>query len=285
MRSEPPARVGLYRRLVGASLERIWENVLDWEHLPWLHHTSFRAIERVDSGPWGWRARVGLHPAEAQQEILLELIIDRAKGEYTARTLEGVGAGTAIRTRLESRQPQATAIEVEFRVPGVEPAAAGAVGDAYVALYTRLWDEDESMMRGREAALSRRRSGSGIGLEAVEIGSLEEVRARAPIVVEANGRPYRIVELGDHLVAHATECPHMLGPLAEAAVEDGCVRCPWHGYRFDLRTSRSADGRGLRLAPAPEVRVDPGTGTVRLCWNERIESRPTARGRASGCFR
>ena len=28
----------------------------------------------------------------------------------------------------------------------------------------------------------------------------------------------------------------MLGPLEEAAVEDGCVRCPWHGYRFDLRT-------------------------------------------------
>jgi len=270
MRSEPPARVGLYRRLVGASLERVWENVLDWEHLPWLHHGAFRAIERVDSGPWGWRARIGLHPAEAQQEILLELIIDRAKGEYTARTLEGAGAGTEIRTRLESRQPQVTAIEVEFRVPGIEPAAADAVGDAYVALYTRLWDEDESMMQGREAALSRRRSGRGAGPETVEIGPLEEVRARAPIVVEAKGRPYRIVELDGHLVAHATDCPHMLGPLAEAAVEDGCVRCPWHGYRFDLRTGFSADGRGLRLAPAPEVRVDPDTGAVRLCWNASV---------------
>jgi nitrite reductase/ring-hydroxylating ferredoxin subunit len=267
MRSEPPLRVGIYRRVVGASLERVWENVLDWEHLPWLHHSSFRAIERVDSGPWGWRARIGLHPAEAQQEILLELITDRAKGEYTARTLEGVGAGTEIRTRLEPRQPQATAIEVEFRVPGIEPAAADALGTAYIALYTRLWDEDESMMRGREAALSRRRSGSGVRPETVEVGSLEEVRERAPLVVEASGRPYRIVELDDRLVAHATDCPHMLGPLAEAAVEDGCVRCPWHGYRFDLRTGRSADGRGLRLAPAPELRVDPGTGTVRLCWN------------------
>ncbi len=80
----------------------------------------------VASGPWGWRARVGLHPAEAQREIFLELIIDRAKGEYPARTLEGVAAGSEIRTRLEPRQPQATAIEVEFRVPGVEPAAADA---------------------------------------------------------------------------------------------------------------------------------------------------------------
>ncbi len=126
MRSEPPARVSVYRRVVGASLERVWENVLDWEHLPWLHHTSFRAIERIASGPWGWRARVGLHSAEAQPEILLELIIDRAKGEYTARTLEGVGAGSEIRTRPEAVEIGSLEA-VRARAPiAVEPGA-GAV--------------------------------------------------------------------------------------------------------------------------------------------------------------
>ena len=29
--------VATYRRRIGASLERVWENVHDWEHLPWLH--------------------------------------------------------------------------------------------------------------------------------------------------------------------------------------------------------------------------------------------------------
>ncbi|TMP97098.1 MAG: hypothetical protein E6L09_13880 [Verrucomicrobia bacterium] len=28
-----------------ASLERIWENVRDWEHLPWLHRRSFLDIQ------------------------------------------------------------------------------------------------------------------------------------------------------------------------------------------------------------------------------------------------
>ena len=48
--------VATYRRAIGASLERVWENVLDWEHLPWLHSGSFADIKCLDAGDWGWRA-------------------------------------------------------------------------------------------------------------------------------------------------------------------------------------------------------------------------------------
>ncbi len=37
--------VGFYRRTIRASLSRVWENVLDWEHLPWLHRSSFSDIK------------------------------------------------------------------------------------------------------------------------------------------------------------------------------------------------------------------------------------------------
>jgi nitrite reductase/ring-hydroxylating ferredoxin subunit len=56
----------------------------------------------------------------------------------------------------------------------------------------------------------------------------------------------------------------MLGPLGDARVVDGCVECPWHGYRFDMRTGRSADGRGLRLATVGRIAVDEGSGEVQL---------------------
>jgi nitrite reductase/ring-hydroxylating ferredoxin subunit len=46
---------------------------------------------------------------------------------------------------------------------------------------------------------------------------------------------------------HGTVCPHLGGPLEGAPLADGCITCPWHGYRFDVRTGRNADGRGLRL--------------------------------------
>jgi nitrite reductase/ring-hydroxylating ferredoxin subunit len=71
--------------------------------------------------------------------------------------------------------------------------------------------------------------------------------------VELDAEEFRVVELRDGtLLAHATTCPHWLGPLG-AAAEDGIVRCPWHGYLFDIRTGESVDGRGYRLASAPRV--------------------------------
>lgn len=55
-----PMTIGAtYEREVAASLERVWENVYDWEHLPWLHSSSFGSIELEESAAWGWRARIG----------------------------------------------------------------------------------------------------------------------------------------------------------------------------------------------------------------------------------
>jgi len=56
----------------------------------------------------------------------------------------------------------------------------------------------------------------------------------------------------------------MLGPLDRAEVTGGELECPWHGYRYDVRTGRSCDGRNLRLHPAPEVQIDSVTGQVML---------------------
>jgi hypothetical protein len=28
-------------------------------------------------------------------------------------------------------------------------------------------------------------------------------------------------------------CPHQGGPLGEGSIENGWLRCPWHGYDYD----------------------------------------------------
>ena len=96
-------------------------------------------------------------------------------------------------------------------------------------------------------------------MEALELGPVAELRESLPRVVAFGGRPFRIVADDDALIAHSTLCPHRLGPLDECEIEDGAVTCPWHGYRYDLRSGRqlSPDGR-LRLAPAPRVEVVAG---------------------------
>jgi len=252
-------RVGLYRREVDAPIERVWENALDWEHLPWLHAGSFSRIEKLHASAAGWRARVGLTPAG--HEILLEVVTHRDAGRYVSRTLEGPGAGTEIWTELAPRGER-TGIEVAFLVPGVPPARAAEAGAGFARLYARLWDEDESMMRRRTRELAVRAATGPTG--PIDLGPLVELRAKLPLLVELGGARVRVLEIAGELVAHATRCPHWLGPLEDAEVLDGgCIRCPWHGYRFDLRSGRSADGRGLRLAPAPRIEVD-AVGRVTL---------------------
>lgn len=255
--------VAVYRRTVRASLERVWENVFDWEHLPWLHNGSFSSIEHVASGDWGWRAKLGLEPPTGEG-ILLELVREGSENRYVARTLAGPGAGSEIWTRLTPDGSARTGVEVEFHVPDVPPDAAEAVGAAFRQLYARLWDEDEAMMLHRSRELASRAEPPAAAPEECELGSLAELRARLPLVVEFAGRSYRVVDLGGELAIHACSCPHRLGPLSDCPVVDGRIRCPWHGYEFDVRSGRSSDGRRLRLPPAPRLVIDAATSGVRL---------------------
>jgi nitrite reductase/ring-hydroxylating ferredoxin subunit len=57
----------------------------------------------------------------------------------------------------------------------------------------------------------------------------------------------------------------MLGPLERGELlSGGIIECPWHGYRFDLRTRACVSGARCALAPAPAVHVDPATSDVTL---------------------
>jgi len=256
--------VAVYRRTVHAGLVSVWDNVLDWEHLPWLHRSTFRSISALDAGPWGWTAKIEAQPGGTANTITIDLRIERPANRYVARTTEGIGTGSEIWTMLTPTTDAETDIEVRFLVPDVEPALAEILRESYPSTYRRLWDEDEAMMKRREAQLAEAEATPPDPDETIDLGRLERVRAQLPLLVEMGGRTYRVVEIERALVAHATVCPHMLGPLEDAPVEGSCVRCPWHGYRFDVRTGRHADGERLRLAPAPRVEIDPVTTDVRL---------------------
>jgi len=259
--------VATYRRSVPVSLERVWENVLDWEHLPWLHDGSFSAATLHEAGDWGWRAKLGLpHRGGPPRSIELELLLAEPGDRYVSRTTEGSGAGSEIWTILESRGPSETAVHVEFWIPGVPVDRVDAVGALFTTLYTRLWDEDESMMCHRQRELDRPAALPIEKREGLELGKFELLRDRLPLDVEVDGLPFRLTLRGEDLAIHSTRCPHRLGPLEEAPDEQDIVRCPWHGYRFDSRTGANCDGRRLRLEPAPEIRIDPCSSQVQLVW-------------------
>lgn len=259
----------VYEREVAASLERIWENVLDWEHLPWLHRDSFVGIREVEAGPEGWRACVLLPQPGEPSPAWIEVCLDRAQLRYVTRTLAGLGKGTEIWTRLNPVADRATHITVEFHLPGVT-ATRGArerdLGTMYTQLYTRLWNEDEGMMIRRQALLDARGAPVTADAGPFPLGPASALRAQLPRVVDAYGARFRIVEIAGELRAHATVCPHRGGPLEDAMPDaEGCIVCPWHGYRFDLQSGKSADGRRLGLSAAPAV-LESSTGEACLVW-------------------
>ncbi len=247
-------RVATLERSIGASVERIFENVLDWEHLPWLHAHAFSAVRLLRRSREGWTARVRLRvPEGPAPEPVIEVAIDRGALRYTTRTASGPGEGTVITTALDPREEHVTAIRVTFDVPGVPAPAAPALGDFYLALYGRLWDEDEAMMRGRQEFLD----GRGRPATPARLRIPAELRGPGPVRVELAGEPVRIDWIDGRPVAHIARCPHQGAPLAEEPAPGGVITCPWHGYRFDLRSGRSCDGRGLSLPGRLRVRPEP----------------------------
>jgi len=194
----------------------------------------------------------------AAREMTIQVVLERESLRYVSATIDGPGKGTEIWTALAPKGEEETGIRVEFLVPDVSPERIATLGAGYRALYERLWDEDEAMMRRRAHWLAQLRTPGPARSDALELGALDELRARLPLVVELGGRPWRLVELGGEIAVFSTLCPHALGPLEEVPVEPGgAVECPWHRYRFDVRSGRSCDGRGLRLAAAPRVAIAP----------------------------
>jgi len=249
---------GVYRRDVRASLDRIWENVFDWEHLDHLHESSFAGCNLLARGEWGWRVRLIAARGDAGRAQTIELRADRPAGRYVTTTIEGVGAGTEIRASLLPRGPRLTAVTVEFHVPESRLDRRAAIGRAYVAAYQRLWDEDEAMMRARESALAGQAAPKMAGPSSIELGGEAEVRANLPLSIALGGERYRLADVDGALMAHAVVCPHWLGPLDESPIVDGAVRCPWHGYRFDIRTGACLSGQRLSLGAAPVVTTSNG---------------------------
>ena len=121
--------VATYRRRVHASLERVWENVLDWEHLPHLHDTSFDYCSLDEAGAWGWR--VWSAPDKSSH---IELCVDA--DQYVARTYAGSDQQSEIWTSLDAVDERVTDIEVSFYLSGIPEEKSGSARRRGHASYT-----------------------------------------------------------------------------------------------------------------------------------------------------
>jgi 3-phenylpropionate/trans-cinnamate dioxygenase ferredoxin component len=77
-------------------------------------------------------------------------------------------------------------------------------------------------------------SGDGIELDEAEVPSAGGVRRVGPWAVgRSRGEVFAV----------SRRCRHQLGDLSQGRVdEDGCLVCPWHQSRYDVRTGEMVSG-------------------------------------------
>ena len=113
--------------------------------------------------------------------------------------------------------------------------------------------------------------------EWVVVGSLAELRTAGRLVTRVGGREVGVIWDESAGVAHGfrNRCPHSGAPLclgrlreresgtpgAYALAGERVLRCPWHGWEFELASGRCLDDPSLRAAV---YRVEIADGVVRV---------------------
>lgn len=89
----------------------------------------------------------------------------------------------------------------------------------------------------------------------VRVGTIEELRSEGCRVIDVNGRPVGVISVGEEFFAIGDRCPHMGASMCTGSLggtfvasdphelvfgmADRVIRCPWHGWEFDLESGRS----------------------------------------------
>ena len=73
--------------------------------------------------------------------------------------------------------------------------------------------------------------------------------------VGAGHHSFAMTHFDGQYAALSSRCPHQGGPLGEGSIENGMLRCPWHGYDYCPLSGKSAFGDAVPTFPV-EVRDD-----------------------------
>jgi len=122
--------------------------------------------------------------------------------------------------------------------------------------------------------------GAGRDRERVEVCPATEFPPGSRAIVSTGSREVGVFNIDGDLFAIANACPHQLAPLCEGRLtgevrapavgeyeltrENRVVRCPWHGWKFDLETGESVFNPHVRTGTY-DVAVEPSQQDTDEC--------------------
>jgi nitrite reductase/ring-hydroxylating ferredoxin subunit len=92
-------------------------------------------------------------------------------------------------------------------------------------------------------------------IKVVDVATLSDLPPGACLSVEASGVLIALFNVEGRIFATANTCPHAGGPLGEGLLHGEVVECPWHGWRFNVRTGVRPENPDFTV-PTYEVQIE-----------------------------
>jgi 3-phenylpropionate/trans-cinnamate dioxygenase ferredoxin subunit len=110
------------------------------------------------------------------------------------------------------------------------------------------------------------------------VAAVSELPPGSRKLVHVKGRPIAVFNIGGEYFGLLNRCPHQGGSLCDGVLtglvessgpgqyrytrKGEILRCPWHGWEFDIRTGQSyCDPQRVRTK-SYQVEIEPGTTVV-----------------------
>lgn len=89
----------------------------------------------------------------------------------------------------------------------------------------------------------------------VKVANTDDLKPGENKVVNVNGTEVALFNVDGHFFATTNTCPHRGGPLGEGMLDGDVVTCPWHGWKFNVKTGVSPVVPTAKV-PTFEIKVD-----------------------------
>ena len=92
----------------------------------------------------------------------------------------------------------------------------------------------------------------------VKVADLADVPPGEMTLVDFQGEPVALANVGGTIYAFSDACTHMAGDLSQGLLEDAIVTCPLHGGQFDVTSGQAVAEPPTEKLKTYRVQVNDG---------------------------
>lgn len=81
----------------------------------------------------------------------------------------------------------------------------------------------------------------------ISMGRIDELPPGKVIEKRILAKRIAVFNDGGELFGIESDCKHMRASLAGGCIDEGTVQCPWHGWRYELKTGKCLTVSGMDL--------------------------------------